>query len=216
MRRGLIPLDDVRGSIGQILIQQGVIDASALSDALARQSGRHPVASELYTLGYASERQLCTALSAADRLAGDRARRVGDPARRARARLARVGADLLGARRLRGRARRSWSRRRGPRMRSCRRASSAAARGKNVELRIALDITLARTIRVAFRQVEARRAATSSAARSIARARTSRSCSPTATTTSTAAPSARSPRRPRATSSRRRAAVRGVPIGATA
>jgi len=56
----------VRGSLGQLLIQQGVIDASALSDALARQSGRHPVASELYALGYASERQLCPALSLKD------------------------------------------------------------------------------------------------------------------------------------------------------
>ncbi|MEO7733608.1 MAG: type II secretion system protein GspE, partial [Kofleriaceae bacterium] len=54
----------MRGSLGQILVLQGVVDASALSDALARQSGRHPVASTLYTLGYASERQLCTALSA--------------------------------------------------------------------------------------------------------------------------------------------------------
>ena len=54
----------MRGSIGQLLIAQGVIDASALNDALARQSGRHPVASELYALGYATERQLCTALSA--------------------------------------------------------------------------------------------------------------------------------------------------------
>src|SRR4029079_4165629 len=43
---------------------QGVIDASALSDALAHQSGRHPVASELYALGYASERPLVTALAA--------------------------------------------------------------------------------------------------------------------------------------------------------
>src|SRR4029079_16086092 len=49
---------------------QGVIDASALSDALAHQSGRHPVASELYALGYASERQLCTALSAQTGWAG--------------------------------------------------------------------------------------------------------------------------------------------------
>src|SRR3569832_2243136 len=39
----------------------GAIDASGLSDALARQSGRHPVASELYVRGYASERQLCAA-----------------------------------------------------------------------------------------------------------------------------------------------------------
>src|ERR1041384_4358119 len=62
--RGLIPLAKVRGSLGQILVQQGAIDAAALTDALAHQSGRHPLASELYMLGYASERQLCTALSA--------------------------------------------------------------------------------------------------------------------------------------------------------
>ena len=48
----------MRGSIGQLLIAQGAIDPGALSDALARQSGRHPVASELYVLGYCSERQL--------------------------------------------------------------------------------------------------------------------------------------------------------------
>jgi len=53
----------VRGSLGQILVQQGVVDASALSDALARQGSRHRLASELYMLGYASERQLCLALS---------------------------------------------------------------------------------------------------------------------------------------------------------
>lgn len=47
-----------------MLIQHGVIDAAALDDALARQQGRHPIASELYTLGYATERALCAALSA--------------------------------------------------------------------------------------------------------------------------------------------------------
>ena len=41
-----------------------MIDGNGLSDALARQGGRHPVASELYALGYASERQLCEALVA--------------------------------------------------------------------------------------------------------------------------------------------------------
>jgi hypothetical protein len=60
----------VRGSIGQLLIQQGVIDASGLADALARQGGRHPVASELYNLGYATERQLTMALSAQTGWAG--------------------------------------------------------------------------------------------------------------------------------------------------
>ena len=56
-------LTSVRGSIGQLLIAQGAIDAGVLSDALARQSGRHPVASELYVLGYCTERQLAAALS---------------------------------------------------------------------------------------------------------------------------------------------------------
>jgi hypothetical protein len=54
----------LRGALGQILIQQGVIDAAELTDALTRQGGRHPVASELYMLGYASERQLAGALAA--------------------------------------------------------------------------------------------------------------------------------------------------------
>src|SRR2546421_3994167 len=33
----------VRGSLGQLLIAQGAIDSSSLSDALSRQSGRHPI-----------------------------------------------------------------------------------------------------------------------------------------------------------------------------
>src|SRR5439155_8241478 len=62
--RGLaILFTSVRGSLGQLLIAQGAIDSSTLSDALSRQSGRHPIASELYALGYCSERQLATALA---------------------------------------------------------------------------------------------------------------------------------------------------------
>jgi CheY-like chemotaxis protein len=139
----------VRGSLGQILVQQGVVDASALSDALAHQSGRHPVASELYVLGYASERQLCTALSAQTGWPGivldesvirldvleyvslDWARLfsalvVYEDAQTMVIAAARPEDAVVPAREL------------------------AASRGKSVELRIALDITLARTIRVAF------------------------------------------------------------------
>ncbi len=141
----------MRGSIGQILLQRGVIDASALSDALARQSGRHPVASELYTLGYASERELCLALSAQTGWAAvvfdesvirlDVLEHVSlewarifnalvvyeDPKLLVIA-AARPEDAIVPAREL------------------------ATARNKQVELRIALDITLARTIRVAFRK----------------------------------------------------------------
>ena len=140
----------MRGSIGQILIQQGVIDASALSDALARQSGRHPVASELYALGYASERELCTALSAQtgwpsvvfdestirldvlEHVSPEWARifnaiLVYEDANTMIVAAARPEDAIVPAREL------------------------ASQRGKNVELRIALDLTLARTIRVAFR-----------------------------------------------------------------
>ena len=140
----------MRGSIGQILLQQGVIDASALSDALARQSGRHPVASELYALGYASERLLCTALSAQtgwsaivldestirldvlEHVSLDWSRIFNaivvfeDPTTLVVA-AARPEDAIVPVREL------------------------GASRGKNVELRIALDITLARTIRMAFR-----------------------------------------------------------------
>lgn len=139
----------MRGSLGQILVLQGVIDASALSDALQRQAGRHPVASELYALGYASERQLCVALSAQTGWPGivldesvirldvleyvslDWARNFSalvvyeDPQTLVIA-AARPEDAVTAAREL------------------------AAKRNKKVELRIALEVTLARTIRVAF------------------------------------------------------------------
>jgi CheY-like chemotaxis protein len=141
----------VRGSIGQILIQQGVIDATALSDALARQSGRHPVASELYALGYASERQLVMALSAQMGWSGIvldestirldvleyvslewcrifSAMVVYEDATSIVIAAARPEDAIVPAREL------------------------GAGRGKTVELRLALDITLARTIRVAFKR----------------------------------------------------------------
>ncbi|MEO6774137.1 MAG: response regulator [Kofleriaceae bacterium] len=140
----------MHGSIGQLLIAMGAIDASGLSDALARQSGRHPVASELYVLGYASERQLCAALAVQtgwpavifdestiqlavlEHVSIEWARIFNalvvfeDPHTLVVA-AARPEDAIVPAREL------------------------GAARGKNVELRIALDVTLARTIRRAFR-----------------------------------------------------------------
>ncbi len=140
----------MRGSIGQLLIAQGVVDASALSDALARQSGRHPVVSELYSLGYASERDLASVLAmqtgwpaivldesviqlaVIEHVSIEWARIfnalvVFEDDRSLVVAAARPEDAIVPAREL------------------------GAARGKNVELRIALDITLARTIRRAFR-----------------------------------------------------------------
>jgi CheY-like chemotaxis protein len=145
---------DVRGSIGQLLINQGVIDASGLSDALARQSGRHPVASEIYMLGYATERQLCTALAAQtgwpaiifdesairldvlDYVSIEWAKIfsalvVAEDDHTLVVAAARPEDAIVPAREL------------------------GAGRGKHVELRIALDITLARTIRLGFRKASA-------------------------------------------------------------
>lgn len=139
----------MRGSLGQILVSQGVIDAAGLSDALARQAGRHPVASELYALGYASERQLCLALSmqtgwpglvldesvirldVLEHVSPEWARLfsalvVHEDATTLVVAAARPEDAIVPAREL------------------------ASSRGKAVELRIALDVTLARTIRVAF------------------------------------------------------------------
>jgi CheY-like chemotaxis protein len=141
----------VRGSIGQLLIQQGVIDASALSDALARQSNRHPVASELYTLGYASERQLCGALSAQtgwSAVVFDESTIRLDVLEHVSIEWAKVFTALV------------VYEDRDTLVIAAARPEDAivparelgAARGKQVELRIALDITLARTIRVAFRK----------------------------------------------------------------
>ena len=141
----------MRGSIGQILLQRGVIDATALTDVLARQSGRHPVASELYTLGYASERELCLALSAQTGWAAvvfDESVIRLDVLEHVSLEWARIFNALVvyedqkilvvaAAR---------------PEDAIVPARELAAARGKQVELRIALDITLARTIRVAFRR----------------------------------------------------------------
>ncbi len=140
----------MRGSIGQILIHQGVIDASGLSDALARQSGRHPVASELYALGYASERQLATALSAQTgwpAIVLDESKIRLDVLEHVSLDWARIFSALLvyedSSTMIIAAAR--------PEDAIVPARELGAGRGKNVELRIALDITLARTIRVGFR-----------------------------------------------------------------
>ena len=144
----------MRGSIGQILIQQGVIDAAGLSDALARQSGRHPVASELYMLGYASERELATALSSQTgwpAIVLDESTIRLDVLEHVTIEWARIFSALVvyedndmivvaAAR---------------PEDAIVPARELAAGRSKHVELRIALDVTLARTIRVAFRKWKA-------------------------------------------------------------
>ncbi len=144
----------MRGSIGQLLIQQGVIDASALSDALARQSGRHPVASELYAVGYASERQLAMALSAQTGWSGivlDESTIRLDVLEYVSLEWARIFSALVvyeDATTLVVAAAR-------PEDAIVPARELGAGRGKKVELRIALDITLARTIRVAFQRWKA-------------------------------------------------------------
>ncbi len=141
----------MRGSIGQILIHQGVIDAGALSDALARQSGRHPIASELYALGYASERQLVTVLSAQTgwpAIVLDESTIRLDVLEHVSLEWTRIFSAILvyeDATTMVVAAAR-------PEDAIVPARELGAGRGKHVELRIALDITLARTIRVAFRK----------------------------------------------------------------
>jgi CheY-like chemotaxis protein len=141
----------VRGSLGQLLISQGAIDAGALSDALARQSGRHPIASELYVLGYASERQLCTALSVQTgwpAIVLDESTIRLDVLEHVSIEWARIFSALVvheDERTLVVAAAR-------PEDAIVPARELGSARGKAVELRIALDVTLARTIRVAFRK----------------------------------------------------------------
>ena len=141
----------MRGSIGQLLISQGAIDAGALSDALARQSGRHPVASELYVLGYATERQLCTALSMQTgwpAIVLDESTIRLDVLEHVSIEWARIFSALVvheDDRTLVVAAAR-------PEDAIVPARELGSSRGKAVELRIALDITLARTIRVAFRK----------------------------------------------------------------
>ncbi|MCX5741077.1 MAG: response regulator [Proteobacteria bacterium] len=140
----------MRGSIGQILVANGVIDAHALTDALARQNGRHPVASELYALGYVSERDLCVALSAQTgwpAIVLDESTIRLDVLEHVTFEWARIYAALVvheDERTLVVAAAR-------PEDAIVPARALGAARGKHVELRIALDLTLARTIRVGFR-----------------------------------------------------------------
>jgi CheY-like chemotaxis protein len=142
---------DVRGSIGQILLRQGVIDPDVLADALQRQSARHPVASVLYTLGYASERQLAMALAQQTgwpAIVLDESAFKLDSLGHISAEWARIFQALviheddkslvIAAAR--------------PEDAIVPARELATARGKRAELRIALDITLARTIRLAFRK----------------------------------------------------------------
>jgi CheY-like chemotaxis protein len=134
-----------------MLIQQGIIDAAGLSDALARQSGRHPVASELYALGYASERQLCLALSMQtgwEAVVLDESTIRLDVLEHVTAEWARIFSALViyeDATTLIVAAAR-------PEDAIVPARELAASRGKHVELKIALDVTLARTIRVAFKR----------------------------------------------------------------
>ncbi|HTL35947.1 MAG TPA: hypothetical protein VL326_22610, partial [Kofleriaceae bacterium] len=136
----------MRGSIGQLLISQGVIDAGALSDALARQSGRHPVASELYVLGYASERQLCGALSVQTgwpAIVLDESTIRLDVLEHVSIEWARIFSALVvheDERSLVVAAAR-------PEDAIVPARELGSSRGKSVELRICLDVTLARTIR---------------------------------------------------------------------
>ncbi len=139
----------MRGSIGQLLIAQGAIDAGALSDALARQSGRHPVASELYVLGYATERQLCTALSVQTgwpAIVLDESQLRLDVLEHVSIEWARIFSALVvheDDRTIVVAAAR-------PEDAIVPARELGTARNKAVELRIALDVTLARTIRVGF------------------------------------------------------------------
>ena len=144
----------MRGSIGQILIQQGIIDAPGLADALARQSGRHPLASELYILGYASERELATVLSSQTgwpAIVFDESTIRLDVLEHVTIEWARIfnalvvyeDTDMIVVAAAR------------PEDAIVPARDLGAARGKHVELRIALDITLARTIRLAFRRWKA-------------------------------------------------------------
>lgn len=144
----------MRGSIGQLLVAQGAIDASALSDALARQSGRHPIASELYVLGYASERQLCTALSVQTgwpAIVLDESTIRLDVLEHVSIEWARIFSALVvyeDDRTIVVAAAR-------PEDAIVPARELGTARGKHVELRIALDVTLARAIRLGFKRWKA-------------------------------------------------------------
>ena len=200
----------VRGSIGQLLITQGVIDAER-SVRRARSAERTPprrlgaLRARLRVRAPALRRAV-----GADRMAGDHPRRIDDPARGARARLDRVGADLQRARRVRGR---SHARRRGGAARRCdraRRASSArrAARTSSCGSR-STSRSRARSARRSG--VARRRGVSRRTPRPIARVRTSRSSTPTASVNDEhrLAQRALAEDAARSIERRRRAAVRG-------
>ena len=128
-----------------------MIDAASLADALTRQTGRHLVGSELYALGHCSERDLCSALAQQSGWAAI----VIDESTLQLDALAHVSLE--------------WARTYTalPIYEDADTIVIAAARpedvvlpaeglstGKRIELRIALDITLARAIRAAFRLAE--------------------------------------------------------------
>ena len=144
----------VRGSIGQILLRQGVIGADTLADALQRQSARHPVASILYTLGDAREREPAVAL----------AQQTGWPAIVLDESVIRLDvleyvslewARIFSALVVHEDAKTLVIAAARPEDATVPARELAASRGKTVELRIALEITLARTIRVAFGKYKA-------------------------------------------------------------
>ena len=136
--------------LGKLLLERAVLpDQRALEDVLARQSVRLPIASLCYLLGYAPERPLVAALVAVKDRAGlvlDESvihlEVLGTLARETAAR-ARILPVLEDSRRL---------------IIACadpEQAAGAAAelervRGKRVELMIALEVTLARTIRASY------------------------------------------------------------------
>lgn len=141
----------MRGSIGQLLVQRGVIDAGALSDALARQGGRHPVASELYALGHATERQLAMALAVQTGWPGI----VLDESTLRLDVLAQISpewARLFNALVVHEDATTLVIAAARPEDAIVPARELGEARGKRVELRIALELTLSRTIRVAFKR----------------------------------------------------------------
>jgi len=136
--------------IGKLLLERGVLpDARALEDAVARQSARMPLASICYVLGYAAERPLIAALVAARECPGI----VLDESV--------IHLDVLGAlareTAIRARILPVWedSRRLILAAADPPAAAGAAAelervRGKQVEIHLALEITLARAIRGAY------------------------------------------------------------------
>jgi CheY-like chemotaxis protein len=136
--------------LGKLLLERAVLpDQRALEDVLARQGQRFPIASLCYVLGYAPERPLVAALVAVKDRAGlvlDESvihlEVLGTLARETAAR-ARILPVLEDARRV---------------VVACADPEQAAGpaaelervRGKRVDLMVALEVTLARTIRASY------------------------------------------------------------------